>query len=123
MPIREENSNLHKVFKTLEGMKKGTVKQIAAACNMTTIQATNAVDRLINLNKAYVSDWDHNETARSPVRVIKLGEGVSKIRERKKDIIEQDSSQYDVKLKMAEHKRWAATFKPHPDVAAAWMFK
>jgi len=31
MPIREENSNLHKVFKTLEGMKKGTVKQIAAA--------------------------------------------------------------------------------------------
>ena len=123
MTIREENSIIHKVFLTLERINKGTIKQIADACNMTTIQATNAIDRLIELNKAHVSDWDHSETARCPVRVIKLGRGVNKTRERKKDIVERDTTQIDIKLKMAEHKRWMQTFKPHPDEAAAWMMK
>lgn len=123
MTKREENSIIHKVFVTLERIKKGTIKQIAADCNMTTIQASNAIDRLIEINKAHVSDWDHSETARCPVRVIKLGRGVNKTRGRKVNITERDTSQYDVKLKMAEHKRWMQTFKPHPDEAAAWMMK
>jgi hypothetical protein len=123
MTKREENSIIHKVFVTLERIKKGTIKQIAADCNMTTTQVTHAIDRLIEINKAHVNNWDHSETARCPVRVIKLGRGVNKTRGRKVNITERDTSQYDVKLKMAEHKRWAATFKPHPDEAAAWMMK
>jgi hypothetical protein len=123
MTKKEENSIIHKVFITLERMNKGSVKQIAAACNMTTIQVTNAVERLIEINKAHVSEWNHSETARSPVRVIKLGRGVNKTRGRKVNITERDTSQYDIKLKMAEHKKWLQTFKPHPDVAAAWITK
>jgi hypothetical protein len=123
MTKREENSIIHKVFLTLERIKKGTIKQIAADCNMTTTQVTHAIDRLIEINRAHVSGWDHSETARCPVRVIKFGRGVNKTRGRKVNITERDTSQHDVKLKMAEHKRWAATFKPHPDEAAAWMMK
>jgi hypothetical protein len=118
-----ENSIIHKVFLTLEQINQGTVKQIAAACNMTPMQTTNAIERLIELNKAHVVEWNHTETARCPVRVIKLGRGVNKSRERKSDIVERDTSIHDAKLKMAEHKRWLATFKPRPDVAAAWMVK
>jgi hypothetical protein len=120
---RIENSIIHKVFLTLEQINQGTVKQIAAACNMTPLQATNAIDRLLELNKAHVAEWNHTETSRCPVRVIKLGRGVNKSRERKSDIVERDTSIHDVKLKMAEHKRWLATFKPRPDVAAAWIVK
>jgi hypothetical protein len=122
MTNKEENSIIHKVYLTLEQIKKGTVKEIAAACNMTPIQATNAIDRLIELNKAHVNGWNHTETSRCPVRIIRLGRGVNAPRERKVNIVERDTSMIDTKLKMAEHKRWLATFVPHPDYASAWLF-
>jgi hypothetical protein len=122
MANQEENTIIHKVFKKLEQINKGTIKQIAIACNLTDLQVTAAVDRLLELNRAHVSDWDHTETSRCAVRIIKLGRGVKAPRQRKSDIIERDTSKYDINLKMAEHKRWAATFTPHPDPAAAWLF-
>jgi hypothetical protein len=122
MTKKIENTILHKVYLTLEQIKKGTVKEIAAACNMTNLQATHAVDRLLELRKAHVNGWDHTETSRCPVRVIRLGRGANAPRSRKSDLVERDTSQYDIKLKMAEHKRWFATFKPQPDYAAAWLF-
>jgi len=119
---REENTIIHKVYLTLERVNHGTIKQIAAACNMTTLQVTNAIDRLLELRKAHVQGWNHEETARCPVRVIRLGKGENAPRQRKADLKERDTSHYDVKIKMAEHKRWLATFKPHPDPASAWLF-
>ena len=122
MTKKIENTILHKVYLTLEQIKKGTVKEIAAACNMTNLQTTAAIDRLLELKKAHVNGWNHTETSRCPVRIIRLGRGVNAPRERKANIVERDTSMIDTKLKMAEHKRWLATFKPHPDVAAAWLF-
>jgi len=119
---REENSIIHKVYLTLENINQGTIKQIAESCGMTALQVTAAVDRLLELRKAHVYGWDHAETARCPVRVIRLGRGVNAPRQRKSDLKERDTSHYDVKLKMAEHKKWLATFKPHPDPASAWLF-
>lgn len=121
MTKKIENTILHKVYLTLEQTKKGTVKEIAIACNMTNAQVTTAVDRLLELNKAHVNGWNHTETSRCPVRIIRLGRGVNAPRERKSDIVERDTSMIDTKLKMAEHKRWLATFVPHPDYAAAWL--
>jgi hypothetical protein len=117
-----ENTIIHKVYLTLEQINSGTIKQIAESCGMTALQVTNAIDRLLELRKAYVQGWDHAETSRCPVRVIRLGKGSNAPRQRKSDLVERDTSHYDVNLKMAEHKRWAATFKPHPDPAAAWLF-
>jgi hypothetical protein len=122
MTNKEENTNVHKVYLTLERIKSGTVKEIAASCGMTVLQVTNAIDRLLAIRKAHVNGWNHSETARCPVRIIELGRGENAPRESKSDIIERDTSQFDIKLKMAEHKRWAATFKPQPDYAAAWLF-
>lgn len=122
MTNKEENTIIHKVFRKLEQINKGTIKQLAIACNMTDLQATAAVERLLEMKKAHVQGWDHTETSRCPVRIIRLGRGSNAPRERKSDIVERDTSHYDVKLKMAEHKRWAATFTPHPDPAAAWLF-
>jgi hypothetical protein len=122
MTKKEDNSIILTVFRKLEQINKGTIKQIAIACNMTDLQVTGAVDRLIEINRAHVQGWDHTETSRCPVRVIRLGRGSNAPRERKSNIVERDTSHYDVKLKMAEHKRWAATFTPHADPAAAWLF-
>ena len=122
MTKKIESLILHKVYQTLEKINSGTIKEIAAACNMTDVQATNAVDRLLELRKAHVKGWNHTETSRCPVRIIKLGRGANAPRERKSDIVERDTSMIDTKLKMAEHKRWLATFKPHPDYASAWLF-
>ena len=122
MSNKAENSIIHKVYLTLEQVDSGTVKEIAAACNMTVLQVTHAIDRLLELRKAHVQGWNHAETARCPVRVIRLGRGENAPRQRKLDIQERDTSQYDIKLKMAEHKKWLATFKPHPDFAAAWLY-
>jgi len=122
MTKKIENTILHKVYLTLEQINKGTIKQIAKACNMTDAQVTAAIDRLLELKKAHVNGWNHTETSRCPVRIIRLGRGVNAPRERKSDIVERDTSMIDTKLKMAEHKRWLATFKPQPDVAAAWLF-
>jgi hypothetical protein len=120
MTNREENSIIHKVYLTLERVNQGTIKQIAESCGMKALQVTHAIDRLLELRKAHVHGWDHTETSRCPVRVIRLGKGVNAPRQRKLD--ERDTSHYDVNLKMAEHRRWLATFKPHPDYAAAWLF-
>jgi hypothetical protein len=117
-----ENTIIHKVFLTLERVNQGTVKEIAESCGMNTLQVTTAIDRLLELRKAYVHGWDHAETARCPVRVIKLGRGENAPRQRKSDLKERDTSQIDINLKMAEHKKWLATFKPHPDLASAWLF-
>ena len=122
MTKKEENSIIHTVFRKLEQINKGTIKQIAIACNMTDAQVTTAVDRLIELNKAHVNGWNHTETSRCPARIIRLGRGSNAPRQRKSNIVERDTSHYDVKLKMAEHKRWLATFEPRPDYAAAWLF-
>jgi hypothetical protein len=119
---KEENTIIHKVFRKLEQINKGTIKQLAIACNMTDLQVTAAVEQLLEIKKAHVQGWDHTETSRCPVRVIRLGRGSNAPRERKSDIVERDTSHYDVKLKMAEHKRWLATFEPRPDYAAAWLF-
>jgi hypothetical protein len=117
-----ENTIIHKVYLTLERITSGTIKQIAASCGMTDAQVTAAVDRLLEIRKAHVQGWNHTETSRCPVRIIRLGKGVNAPRERKSDLRERDTSHYDVKLKMAEHKKWLATFKPHPDPASAWLF-
>ena len=122
MTNKIENTIIHKVFKKLEQMNKGTIKQLSIACNMTDLQVTAAVERLLELRKAHVHGWNHTETSRCPVRIIKLGRGANAPRQRKTDIVERDTSHYDVNLKMAEHKRWAATFKPHPDQASVWLF-
>jgi hypothetical protein len=87
---------------------------------MTDAQVTAAVDRLLEIRKAHVQGWNHTETSRCPVRIIRLGKGVNAPRERKSD--GRDTSQIDINLKMAEHKRFMKTFKPHPDYAAAWLF-
>jgi len=123
MANKEENTIIHKVFKTLEKINTGSIKDIAIACNMSELQVTTAVDRLLELNKAYIREWNFTETSRCPVRVIKLGRGVNASRERKSDIVNRNSINLDLKLKMIEHKKWLETFKPHPDVAAAWLFK
>jgi hypothetical protein len=120
MTKKIENTIVHKVYLALEQINKGTVREIAIACNMPHLQVTTAVDRLLELNKAHVNGWNHTETSRCPVRIIKLGRGANAPRGRKSD--ERDTTQYDIKLKMAEHKRWFATFNPHPDYAAAWLF-
>ena len=120
MANKEENTIIHKVYKALERVNQSTVKEIAAACNISYLQCTTAVDRLLELNKAYISKWSSTKTSRCPVRVIKLGRGFNAPRERKSD--GRDSSMFDIKRKMAEHKRWLATFKPHPDPASAWLF-
>jgi len=117
---KEENTIIHKVYLTLERITSGTIKEIAASCGMTDAQVTAAVDRLLEIRKAHVQGWNHTETSRCPVRIIRLGKGVNAPRERKSD--GRDTSMFDIKLKMAEHKRWLATFKPHPDPAAAWLF-
>ena len=122
MANKAENSIIHTVFRKLEQINSGTIKQISIACNMSDLQVTNAVDRLLELRKAHVHGWNHTETSRCPVRIIKLGRGANAPRKRKSDLVERDTSHYDVKLKMAEHRRWAATFKPHADPAAAWLF-
>ena len=123
MKNKEENSIIHKVFQTLEKINTGSIKDIAIACNMSELQVTTAVDTLLKLNKAYIREWNYTETSRCPVRVIKLGRGVNASRERKSDIVNRNSINLDLKLKMIEHKEWLKTFKPHPDVAAAWLFK
>jgi hypothetical protein len=122
MTTKEENTIIHKVYLTLERVNQGTVKEIAESCGMNTLQVTTAIDRLLELRKAYVHGWDHAETARCPVRVIKLGRGENAPRQRKSDLKERDTSQIDINLKMAEHRRFMKTFKPHPDYAAAWLF-
>jgi hypothetical protein len=122
MTNKEENTIIHKVYLTLERIDKGTIKQIAKSCGMTDLQVTGAVDRLIEINKAHVQGWDHTETSRCPVRVVRLGRGVNAPRERKVNIIERDTSMIDTNLKMAEHRRFMKSFKPHPDYAAAWLF-
>jgi hypothetical protein len=116
-----ENTIIHKVFKTLEIIKQGSVKQISAACNISDLQATTAIDRLLELNKAYIKEWSFTETSRCPVRVVKLGRGFNAPRERKSDIVNRNIINLDLKIKMAEHQKWLKTFKPHADVAAAWM--
>jgi hypothetical protein len=123
MKNKEENTIIHKVFQTLEKINTGSIKDIAIACNMSELQVTTAVDTLLKLNKAYIREWNFTETSRCPVRVIKLGRGVNASRERKSDIVNRNSINLDLKLKMIEHKKWLETFKPHPDVAAAWLFK
>jgi hypothetical protein len=122
MTTKAENTIIHTVFKKLEQINSGTIKQLSIACNMTDAQVTAAVDRLLELNKAHVNGWDHTETSRCPVRIIKLGRGLNAPRQRKTDLIERDTTTMDIKLKMAEHRRWAASFKPHPDHAAGWLF-
>jgi hypothetical protein len=122
MTTKEENTIIHKVYLTLEQINSGTIKQIAESCGMNTLQVTTAIDRLLELRKAYVHGWDHAETARCPVRVIRLGRGENAPRQRKADLKERDTSQIDINLKMAEHRRFMKTFKPHPDYAAAWLF-
>jgi hypothetical protein len=123
MTTKTENSLIHKVYLVLEQIKKGTIKEISATCDLTPQQVTNAVDRLLELNKAHVKEWNHTETSRCPVRVITLGRGVNAPRERKSDITERDEIAIDTKLKQAEHRRFMANFKPHPDIAAGWMFE
>ena len=123
MANKEENTIIHKVFKTLEKINTGSIKDIAIACNMSELQVTTAIDRLLELKKAFISEWNYTETSRCPVRVIKLGRGVNAVRERKSKIDSCKSISLDLKLKMIEHKKWLETFKPHPDVAAAWMMK
>jgi hypothetical protein len=118
--VDNENTIIHKVFLTLERINQGTIKQISESCGMTALQVTNAIDRLLELRKAHVQGWDHTETARCPVRVIRLGRGENAPRERKSD--GRDTSQIDINLKMAEHRRFMKSFKPHPDYAAAWLF-
>jgi len=118
-----ENTIIHKVFQTLEKINTGSIKDIAIACNMSELQVTTAIDRLLELKKAFISEWNYTETSRCPVRVIKLGRGVNAVRERKSKIDSCKSISLDLKLKMIEHKKWLETFKPHPDVAAAWMMK
>ena len=85
MTNKEENTIIHKVYLTLERINQGTIKQIAASCGMTALQVTHAIDRLLELRKAHVQGWDHAETARCPVRVIRLGRGVNAPRQRKAD--------------------------------------
>ena len=123
MANKEENTIIYKVYQTLERINSGSIKEIAIACNMTDAQVTASVDRLLELKKAYIREWNYTETSRCPVRVIKLGRGVNAIRERKSDIDNRKSISLDLKLKMIEHKKWLETFKPQPDVAAAWVFK
>jgi hypothetical protein len=122
MKKKVENTFIHKVYLTLETMKSATIKEIAEVCKLTVLQATPAVDRLLELKKVHVSGWDHTETARCPVRIIRIGRGENAPRSKKSDIIARDIIQYDIKLKMAEHKKWMKTFVPHPDYASAWLF-
>jgi len=123
MNNKAENTIIHKVYKALETINQSTVNEIAAACNISYQQATTAVDRLLELNKAYILEWSSTETSRCPVRVIKLGRGFNAPRERKSDIVNRNSINLDLKLKMAEHQKWMKNFKPHADIAAAWMMK
>ena len=92
MTTKEENTIIHKVYLTLEQIKSGTIKEIAKSCSMTDAQVTASIDRLLQLKKAHVSGWNHTETSRCPVRIIRLGRGVNAPRKRKSDLIERDTS-------------------------------
>jgi hypothetical protein len=115
MTSKLENSILHRVYLMLERMKTGTIREIAAACDLSESQVTNAVDRLMKTDKAHVSSWNHTETSRCAVRIIKLGRGVNVRRSH------LDFGECEI-VNMREHKRFLKNFVPHPDVAAQWLF-
>jgi hypothetical protein len=118
---KADNTNIHRAYRALEIIKVGTVRQIAAVSKMTESQTTGAVEQLMKNNKAHISYWDHSETSRCPVRVIKLGRGLNAKRTRV-DFDGPDNSLAEEARKMREHKRFMANFKPQPDVAAQWLF-
>jgi hypothetical protein len=113
-----------KVYQTLEQLGTGTVKKIAQVSGLTEAQVSGAVDTFIEKNKAYICEWSF-ESSHSSARVIKLGRGDNvprwKTSKGQDKIPKGDMHLLDYRQQHLEHQKFMQNFKPHPDVAAAWL--
>jgi hypothetical protein len=113
-----------KVYSTLERLGAATSKEIARACGLTEMQVVSAVDKFLEANRAYICDWKF-EAVNSSSRVIKLGRGVSvprwKSAKGEHKIPKGDMHLLDYRQQHLAHQEFMKNFKPHPDVAAAWL--
>jgi hypothetical protein len=113
-----------KVYTALEQLGAATAKDIAAHAGLTELQVVGAVDRFIEIERAYVMEW-RVASGRSAARVFKLGRGANAPRVQSNKVEARtpkgDMHLLDYRQQHLEHQKFMQNFKPHPDVAAAWL--
>jgi hypothetical protein len=113
-----------KVYTALEQLGSATARNIAAHSGLTELQVVGAVDRFVELERAYVMEW-RIDNGSSAARVFKLGGGANAPRTQSNKMEARtpkgDMHLLDYKQQHLEHQKFMQNFIPRPDVAAAWL--
>jgi len=113
-----------KVYTALEQLGAATARNIAAHSGLTELQVVGAMDRFVELERAYVMEW-RIDNGRSAARVFKLGKGANAPRAQSNKMEARtpkgDMHLLDYKQQHLEHQKFMQNFIPRPDVAAAWL--
>ena len=113
-----------KVYTALEQLGAATARNIAAHSGLTELQVVGAMDRFVELERAYVMEW-RIDNGRSAARVFKLGRGANAPRAQSNKMEARtpkgDMHLLDYKQQHLEHQKFMQNFIPRPDVAAAWL--
>jgi hypothetical protein len=106
--INLESKKAKMAVDTLRQLREATTLKMQAATGLPKVTLNNVLRLLRDMNMIHVSSWDWT-TSRQMVRVYKWGQG-------------EDAPQPMIAFKDKNKPRKdMANFKPHADIAAAWL--
>lgn len=135
-PTFERTASRIKVARLLDELTKRTMSapEVAHYLSLSLNQARRYLSALRKGRQIHIARWLRSQTGGAPSAVYAAGEGkdaprpvpissVEATRRWWKKVKRDDPAKYEVHLAKARQRYRNRTFKPRPDVAAAWLFK